>query len=140
MPTELKTTGRFGLPRIRELLQLIREAIAGSDIDYTRGSTRRAIGLLAVPMVLEMSMESIFAVTDIFFVSSLGADAIAAVGLTEAVLTMVYAIAIGLSMGTTAMIARRIGEKKPDDAAVVAGQTLWVGVIAAAGIGTIGWL
>ncbi len=140
MPTELKTTGRFGLPRIRELLQLIREAIAGSDIDYTRGSTRRAIGLLAVPMVLEMSMESIFAVTDIFFVSSLGADAIAAVGLTEAVLTVVYAIAIGLSMGTTAMIARRIGEKKPDDAAVVAGQTLWVGVIAAAGIGTIGWL
>ncbi len=140
MRPETKLVTRYGLPRVRAWWQLIREATAGTDVDYTQGSVRRAIGLLAIPMVLEMSMESVFALADIFFVSRLGAEAVAAVGLTEAVLTLVYAMAIGLSMGTTAMIARRIGEKDPDAAAIAAGQSLWVGAIAAGSVAIIGLL
>jgi putative MATE family efflux protein len=99
-------------------------------MDYTQGSIGRAILLLAVPMMLEMAMESTFAIVDIYFVSSLGASAIATVGLTESVLTLVYAVAIGLSMGTTALVARRIGEKKPKEAADTAVQAILVAIAA----------
>lgn len=124
--------------RLRQIWLLLRQAIAGSDHDFTSGPIGRSVLLLAVPMMLEMFMESIFAVVDIFFVARLGADAVAAVGLTEAVITLVYALAIGLSMSTTAMVARRIGAKNPDGAAVVAGQALWVGFAIAAVVGVIG--
>ncbi len=106
----------------------VREAIRGSEQDYTEGSLRRAILLLAVPMVLELGLESVFAVVDVFYVARLGAEAVAAVGLTEALLTILYSVATGLSMATTAMVARRIGEKDPEAAAVAAAQSLWLGV------------
>jgi putative MATE family efflux protein len=95
----------------------VREALRGSHHDYTKGPIGRAILLLAVPMVLEVALESVFAVTDIFFVSRLGADAVAVVGLTESLLALVYALAMGLGIGATALIARRVGEKDPDGAA-----------------------
>src|SRR4030095_15356491 len=100
----------------------IREALLGSHQDFTEGSIRRAIVLLAIPMVLEMAMESLFAVVDGFWVARLGADAMATVGLTESVQMLVYCCAIGLSMAATAMVARRIGEKDPDGAAGAAVQ------------------
>src|SRR5208282_3637321 len=96
------------------LWQSIREALRGSHQDYTAGSLNRAILLLAIPMVLEMVLESLFAVVDVFWVSRLGANAVATVGFTESVLTLVFAVGLGLGMSTTAMVARRIGEKDPD--------------------------
>src|ERR1700704_6127399 len=92
----------------------LREAVMGSSQDFTQGSIGRAIVLLAVPMVLEMIMESLFGVVDVFWVSHLGADAITTVGLTETCLTLVFVMALGLSMGATALVARRIGEKHED--------------------------
>ena len=118
--------------------ELICESLRGSDQDYTQGPMNRAIVLLAIPMVLEMTMESIFAIVDIFFVSKLGADAIAILGITEAVITLLYAVAIGLSMAVTALVARRIGEHNPEGAAIVAGQSLWVGVLLSLIIGVGG--
>ncbi|NQY65478.1 MAG: hypothetical protein HRT38_17535 [Alteromonadaceae bacterium] len=94
------------------IFSLFKQALKGNTKDFTKGSIGKAAFLLSVPMVLEMVMESIFAITDIFFVSSLGAEAVAVVGLTEAVLTLLYAVAIGLSMAVTATIARRVGEKR----------------------------
>lgn len=117
---------------------LLRRALRGDTSDYTRGPVGRAVFLLAVPMVLEMVMESVFAITDIFFVSRLGPGAVAAVGLTEAAVTILYALAIGLSMGATAMVSRRIGEKKTDEAATVAAQALWLGLAVSAIVATIG--
>ena len=99
-------------------------------MDYTQGSIGRAILLLSVPMMLEMAMESAFAVVDVYFVSSLGASAVATVGLTESMLTLVYAVGIGLSMGTTALVARRIGEKNPKEAADAAVQAIAVAIAA----------
>lgn len=121
-----------------ELWNDILGSIKGNEYDFTKGSIGRAILLLSVPMVLEMSMESIFAVVDIFFVSQLGPEAIATVGLTESMLTIIYAIAIGLSMATTAIIARRIGEKKPHKAAVSAVQAILVGLFISLPISILG--
>src|SRR6267142_2694684 len=91
--------------------QDIREAIRGSQRDFTEGSIGRAIVLLAIPMVLEMAMESLFAIVDVFWVAHLGANAIATVGLSESILTLIFCVAMGFSMSITAMVARRIGEK-----------------------------
>ena len=123
---------------LQRSLRLVSDALAGKEHDYTSGSIRSAVLLLAIPMMLEMAMESIFAITDIYFVSGLGADAVATVGLTEAVITLLYAIAVGLSMAVTAMVSRRIGEQNPEGAAIVAGQTIWVGLFVALVVGAIG--
>ena len=116
--------------RLRRLLHDLRDAVRGTEMDYTQGSLGRAILLLSVPMMLEMAMESVFAVVDVYFVSSLGHSAIATVGLTESVLTLLYAVAIGLSMGTTALVARRIGEKRPREAADTAVQAIGIALAA----------
>jgi putative MATE family efflux protein len=116
----------------------IREAIRGSHQNYTEGPIGRAILLLAVPMVLEMVLESVFAVTDIFFVSKLGADAVATVGITESILAMIYAIAVGLSIGATATVARRIGEGDREGAAHTAVQALALGLIISLLLGVAG--
>ena len=114
------------------------DAVRGTEQDYTQGSIRRAVVLLAVPMILEMALESVFAVVDVFFVASLGASAVATVGITESILTLVYAVSIGLAMGTTAMVARRIGEKNPRDAADTAVQAVIVGMVASIPISLLG--
>ncbi|HEX8765348.1 MAG TPA: MATE family efflux transporter [Candidatus Acidoferrum sp.] len=106
----------------------IREALRGSHQDFTAGSLNRAILLLAIPMILEMVLESLFAVVDVFWVGRLGADAIATVGLTESMLSLVMAIGFGLSLSTTAMVARRIGEKDPKGAAVAGIQAIVIGL------------
>lgn len=107
------------------IFALIKQALKGNeDQDYTSGSIRKAVFLLAIPMILEMMMESVFAVVDIFFVGRLGKDATSTVGLTESVLTLVYSVAIGLSMAATAMVARRIGEKDPEKAAQAGVQSI----------------
>jgi putative MATE family efflux protein len=111
------------------------EAIRGSHQDYTTGSLNRAILLLAVPMVLEMVLESLFAVVDVFWVGRLGANAVATVGLTESMLSLVFAVAMGLSLSTTAMVARRIGEKDPEGAAVAGVQAIALGLFVALTIG-----
>jgi putative MATE family efflux protein len=111
------------------------EALQGSHQDFTAGSLNRAILLLAIPMMLEMVLESLFAVVDVFWVSRLGPDAIATVGLTESLLALVFAVAMGLSLSTTAMVARRIGEKDPAGAAVAGVQAIALGLAVAAIIG-----
>jgi putative MATE family efflux protein len=111
------------------------EAVRGSHRDYTTGSLNRAILLLAVPMVLEMVLESLFAVVDVFWVGRLGANAVATVGLTESMLSLVFAVAMGLSLSTTAMVARRIGEKDPEGAAVAGVQAIALGLFISLVIG-----
>jgi putative MATE family efflux protein len=106
----------------------VREALRGSHQDFTTGNLNRAILLLAIPMVLEMVLESLFAVVDVFWVGRLGADAVATVGLTESLLSLVFAIGLGLSLSTTAMVARRIGEKDPKGAAVAGVQAIIIGL------------
>src|SRR6188508_2339429 len=112
----------------------IREAVRGSEIDYTTAPVGRAVILLAVPMVVEMAMESIFAVADVFWVAHLGADAVATVGLTESMLTIIYTAAMGLSIGATALVARRTGEHDPEGASRAAGQSILLGIVVAAAI------
>lgn len=107
----------------------LRDAIRGTGADYTRIPLRRAVFLLAVPMVLELVLESTFAVVDIFFVGKLGSSAVATVGLTESYLFLLYAIAIGLAMAVTAVVARRIGEQNAEDASVTAAQAIWIAVL-----------
>ena len=106
----------------------VREAMRGTQVDYTTAPVGRAVILLAVPMVIEMAMESIFAVADVFWVAHLGADAVATVGLTESMMTIIYTAAMGLSIGATALVARRIGEKNPEGAAHAAGQSILLGL------------
>ena len=117
----------------------LRDAVRGDHgHDYTRGSIRRSIMLLAVPMVLEMLMESVFAVVDVFFVGRLGAAAVATVGLTESLLTLIYAMAMGLAMGAAAIVARRIGEGDRDGAARAAVQAIAIAVSVSAVLGVLG--
>src|SRR5215813_6793402 len=111
-------------------LVFFREAIAGSPQDFTEGSIGRAIFLLATPMVLEMTMESLFGIINVFWVAHLGAEATATVGITESLLTLVFAVALGLSTATTAMVARRIGEKDNIGASVAAFQSIILGLVA----------
>ena len=113
----------------------IREALRGSHQDYTKGNLNRAILLLAIPMVLEMVLESLFAVVDVLWVGRLGANAVATVGLTESLLALVFSIGIGLAMSTTAMVARRIGEKDPQDAAIAGAQAIFLGLLISLAIG-----
>ena len=126
------------MKNIKKILRLLKEILSGAEIDFTTGNISRAIFLLAVPMVLEMFMESIFVIVDIYFVSKLGTDAVTAVGITESVMSIVYAVAVGLSVATTAIIARRIGEKKPEKASEAAFQAIITGIIASALIAVIG--
>jgi putative MATE family efflux protein len=120
------------------LLSAVREAIRGSQTDYTKGSIGRSVLLLSIPMVLEMLMESVFAVVDVFFVAKLGADAVATVGLTESMLTIIFTMALGLSIGATAMVARRIGEQDAEGAALAAVQVIALGIIIALVLGVVG--
>jgi putative MATE family efflux protein len=113
----------------------VREALRGSHQDYTTGGLTRAIFLLAVPMVLEMSMESLFAVVDVFWVARLGADSVATVGLVESVLSLVYAVGMGLGLSATAMVARRVGEKDREGAAVAGVQAIALGLLTGLGMG-----
>jgi putative MATE family efflux protein len=119
---------------------MLKEALFGSRYDYTEGDLNRAIMLLAIPMILEMAMESLFGVVDVFFVARLGPNAVATVGLTESILTLVFGVAIGLSMATTAFVARRIGEKDPAGAAESAVQAILLGLILSAVVGVVGIL
>ncbi len=131
------------LPRRRGAWRIwatVREAVRGSHQDFTEGPIGRAILLLAIPMVMEMMMESVFAIADIFWVSKLGADSVATVGITESMLALIYAVAIGVSVSATAMVARRIGEKDPEHAASAAVQAIALGVALAIPIGITGAL
>ena len=119
----------------RSIWPSLLEAVRGSHQDYTTASLNRAILLLAVPMFLEMVLESLFAVVDVAWVGRLGANAVAAVGLTESMLSLVFAVGMGLSLSTTAMVARRIGEKNPQGAAVAAVQAIILGLIVSLAIG-----
>jgi len=125
--------------QLKQLLRDIWESISGTEQDFTSGKLSRAILLLSIPMVLEMVMESIFAIVDIFFVSKLGSDAVATVGITESLITIVYAVAVGLSMATTALVSRRIGEKKPEEGAKVAFQAMLTGLVISFMIAWVGW-
>jgi MATE family, multidrug efflux pump len=122
------------------LWSAIKDSLRGTHRNYTEGPIGRSIILLAVPMVLEMLMESVFAVVDIFWVAHLGADAVATVGLTESMLTLLYALAIGLGIGATAMVARRIGENNPDGAARAAVQAIALGVLISVVLSIIGFI
>src|SRR3954468_617468 len=118
--------------------ETFREAIRGSEQDFTETPVGRAVVLLAVPMVLEMVMESVFAVADVFFVGRLGADAVATGGLTESLMTILYAAAAGLAIGATAIVARRVGERDPEQAARAAAQSITLAVGVGVLVGALG--
>lgn len=113
-------------PDMKKIIALFREALSGEEKDFTSGSINRAILLLSIPMVLEMVMESLFAVVDVFFVAQIGVEAVATVGITEAVATLIYSFAIGISTAPAAFVARRTGEHNPEQAAVGAAQAVWI--------------
>src|SRR6185369_15681026 len=125
------------VPEADGILDTFREALRGSRIDYTTAPVGRAVIMLAVPMVMEMAMESIFAVADVFWVAHLGADAVATVGLTESMLTIIYTAAMGLSIGATALVARRTGEQDPEGASRAAGQSMLLGLAVALAIAAV---
>src|SRR3989337_36245 len=117
------------IKKINAFIRLFKQAVKGDTQDYTSGSIDKAIILLSIPMIIEMSMEALFAVVDVFFVSQLHEnDAVATVGLTESILTLIYSLAMGLSMGATAMVARRVGEKDIKGAQVAAVQAIYMGI------------
>ena len=126
--------------RFKSFFKDVIEAIAGTEQDFTEGRLSRAILLLSIPAVLEMVMESVFVIVDIYFVSKLGANAVATVGITESMITIIYAIAIGLGTATTSMVSRRIGEKNPDAASIAAFQAILTGLIVSIIIGIPGAL
>jgi MATE family, multidrug efflux pump len=126
------------ISKLSLFIPLLKQSIRGDEHDYTRGSIRRAIILLAIPMILELSLESVFAVVDMFFVGKLGPNAMATVGLTESSITIVYSIAIGLSTAATAVVARRIGEKNPEAAAHAGMQSLLIALMLTIIISTCG--
>lgn len=126
--------------RLNRFFSNLKTAIAGTEKDFTTGNINRAIFLLSVPMVLEMVMESLFAVVDVFFVSRISINAIATVGLTESVIFLIYAVAIGIAIATTAMVARRVGEKKKKEAADAAVQAIILAVGISLIIGIAGFL
>lgn len=123
---------------ILNIFRSFKTAITGTEKEFTTGSIDRAIFMLAVPMILEMLMESLFAVVDVFFVSKLGTNAVATVGLTESMLTIIYSIGMGISMGATALVARRTGEKKTDAAAHAGMQAVYAGAFLGIAIGIVG--
>src|SRR5262245_57217451 len=129
MSSSIKPVGRW---------TMVRDALRGSSIDYTTAPLGDAILMLAVPMVMEMAMESIFAVADVFWVAHLGPDAVATVGLTESLMTIIYTLAMGLSIGATAVVARRIGERDRDGAARAAVQAIFLGLGASVLIAAVG--
>jgi putative MATE family efflux protein len=128
------------VPESDSIWSAVRESLAGSHRNYTEGPLGRAVLLLAIPMVLELVLESVFAVVDVFFVARLGADAVATVGLTESMLTIIYAVAGGLTVGAMATVSRRIGERDADGAACAAVQAIAIGVLVAAPVGICGAL
>ncbi|HOJ89597.1 MAG TPA: MATE family efflux transporter, partial [Saprospiraceae bacterium] len=123
---------------VKKIWNLFKAALDGKTYDYTQGSLNKAIFLLAIPMILELSLESIFAVVDIFFVGKLGPNAIAAVGFTESIMTLIYSVAIGLSTAASAIIARRVGEKNIDDAKYTATQSLIFSIVISIFISILG--
>ena len=135
---QIPRSARDDNPASDTVWHAVREALRGSRRNYTEGPIGRAILVLAIPMVLEMAMESIFVICDVFFVSKLGADAVATVGLTESMMAIVYTLAMGLSIGVSATVARRIGEQDRDGAARTAVQGIALGFIVAATTGILG--
>ena len=123
---------------IKKFFQYLKEAITGKEQEFTSGSLRKAIFMLSIPMILEMLMESIFAIVDIIYVSRVSVNAVATIGLTESVITLVYAVAIGLSMAATAIVARRIGEKDIVGANQAAVQVILLGTVIAVLISIFG--
>jgi len=126
------------IPSIPQLFKYFKIAVTGKEQEFTSGSIRRAVFMLSIPMILEMLMESIFAIVDIFYVSKVSVNAVATIGLTESVITLVYAVAIGLSMAATAIVARRIGEKDIKGASQATVQVIFLGVAIAVIISVIG--
>ncbi|GAB3163639.1 MATE family efflux transporter [Telluribacter humicola] len=125
---------------MKKWFKLLRMALDGSEQTYTSGSINRAIFLLSVPMILEMVMESLFAVVDVFFVSKVSIEAVATVGLTESVITLVYSVAIGLSMAATALVSRRVGEGNPEQAGRAIGQVILISLVVSVVMGLVGFL
>jgi putative MATE family efflux protein len=127
---------------ISSIFSLVRQAIKGAEMDYTQGSIRKAVFMLAIPMILEMFMESVFAIVDLFFVGHLpnSAHTVQTVGLTESVLTIIYSLAIGISMAATAVVARRVGEKNKDEAAHAAMQAIWLAIAITLVISAVGFI
>lgn len=123
---------------IANFWHVVKLSLNGEEQDYTQGSIRRAVFLLAVPMILELSLESVFALVDMFFVGKLGQNAIATVGLTESVITIIYSIAIGLSTGATAIVARRVGEKDREAAAHAGAQSILISLLATLILSAVG--
>jgi putative MATE family efflux protein len=126
--------------KLSSFFNVVRQSLRGEEHDYTTGSLRKAVILLAIPMMLEMSMESVFALVDIYFVSHLGKHATSTVGLTESVITIVYSLAIGISMAATAMVARRIGEKDPEAAARSGAQAITLSIVITIAISIAGFI